>query len=169
MSMVSRTFFEKALGYLWRRYAPAKAALPDAGEEDLGLIHEVRNFTMTSPERLVGLMNAVRYVVAHKVPGDIVECGVWKGGSMMAVAKTLLSLKVTDRDLYLFDTFAGMTAPTEKDGTIFGGKAPSESYDEARANDGSCRWNYSPLRRNSPQHVERGLPGKPRSFRQRTG
>jgi O-methyltransferase len=44
-----------------------------------------------------------------------VECGVWRGGSMMAVALTLLRLGVTNRDLYLFDTFAGMTDPGEHD------------------------------------------------------
>jgi hypothetical protein len=34
---------------------------------------------------------------------------------MMAVALTLLQLGQTGRDLYLFDTFSGMTAPTEED------------------------------------------------------
>jgi hypothetical protein len=49
------------------------------------------------------------------VPGAIVECGVWKGGSMMAAALTLLRLGVSDRDLYLFDTFQGMPPPTQED------------------------------------------------------
>src|SRR6185436_13884989 len=41
--------------------------------------------------------------------------GVWRGGSMMAVARTLAASGVRDRDLYLFDTFEGMTPPSALD------------------------------------------------------
>jgi hypothetical protein len=54
-------------------------------------------------------------VHAARIPGAIVECGVWKGGSMMAVALTLLRLGDTERELVLFDTFTGMTEPTQED------------------------------------------------------
>jgi O-methyltransferase len=57
----------------------------------------------------------VRYVVRQQVPGDIVECGVWQGGSMMAIARTLIELGETDRHLHLYDTFEGMSEPTEHD------------------------------------------------------
>ncbi len=79
------------------------------------IIEKVRPYTMTSAERLFALIEAVKYVIKYQVPGDIVECGVWKGGSMMAIAETLKKLGVTNRQLYLYDTFAGMTAPTEAD------------------------------------------------------
>jgi len=70
---------------------------------------------MTTPPRIYALRRAVEYVVSRPVGGSIVECGVWRGGSMMAVALTLLRLGITDRDLYLFDTFTGMTEPGEED------------------------------------------------------
>ena len=72
-------------------------------------------FTMTPRERLYGLYQAVCYVTAAHVPGDIVECGVWRGGSCMAAALTLIDLGSTARDIYLYDTFAGMTKPGEFD------------------------------------------------------
>jgi O-methyltransferase len=75
----------------------------------------VRPFTMTSPERVFALRQSVQYLAQHGIEGDIVECGVWKGGSMMAVARTLQESGLTDRNLYLFDTFAGMTVPTQED------------------------------------------------------
>ena len=62
---------------------------------------------MTSDQRVAALCDAVRYVVTNRIPGDIVECGVWKGGSMMAVARTLLDLGDGTRELHLFDTFEG--------------------------------------------------------------
>ncbi|MGP4043896.1 TylF/MycF/NovP-related O-methyltransferase [Streptomyces sp. 2A115] len=79
------------------------------------VIRAVSPYTMTSPERLNALILATRYVSRHNIAGDIVECGVWRGGSMQAAARTLLSLHDTERHLYLFDTFEGMPAPTDKD------------------------------------------------------
>lgn len=77
-------------------------------------------FTMTRVEKRYALYLATRYVTEHAVPGAVVECGVWRGGSMHVVARTLLALGNTSRDLYLFDTFKGMTPPTDRDVT-FGG------------------------------------------------
>jgi O-methyltransferase len=91
---------------------------PDFDNAGIELIKAVKPFTMTSPERIFALCEAVKYVVGNDIPGDIVECGVWKGGSMRAVAQTLVDLKSFDKKLYLFDTFEGMSAPTEADVSI---------------------------------------------------
>ncbi|WP_405591668.1 TylF/MycF/NovP-related O-methyltransferase [Streptomyces sp. NBC_01190] len=96
--------------------APAPPKLPaDYDDEARRIITEVRPYTMTSPERLNAFILAVRYVNRHRIPGAIVECGVWRGGSMQAAAQTLLSVGESDRDLYLFDTFEGMPPPTDRD------------------------------------------------------
>lgn len=79
-----------------------------------------RDSTMTSHWQIFALIVAVRYVVDQRVLGDIVECGVWRGGSMQAIARTLLGRGVTDRDLHLFDTFEGMPPPTEEDRRVAG-------------------------------------------------
>jgi hypothetical protein len=81
---------------------------------------KVKPYTMTSPERVFSLCEAVKYIHEKNIEGDIVECGVWKGGSMMAVAETLLRLGDSSRNLYLFDTFEGMVPPTDKDVDIAG-------------------------------------------------
>lgn len=78
-------------------------------------IEQVLPRTMTAPAKLEALVDAVRYLERHGVPGAMVECGVWRGGSMQAVAITLLELGSTDRELHLFDTYEGMPAPTEED------------------------------------------------------
>lgn len=95
------------------------------------LFEQVRDYTLTSPERVLALHEAVRYLVAARVPGAIVECGVWRGGSMMAAAQTLVDTGVTDRDLYLYDTFEGPPAPTEaditKDPAHYGGLQPEQT------------------------------------------
>ena len=71
--------------------------------------------TMTGVDRIYALHSATRYVIEAKVEGAFVECGVWKGGSMMMVAHTLKDMGVTDRKLWLYDTYEGMTDPSEVD------------------------------------------------------
>jgi O-methyltransferase len=95
----------------------------DFEEADKELYRRVGPYTMTTPPRVYALVRAVEYVVARGVPGAIVECGVWRGGSMMAAALTLLRLGVTDRELYLYDTFAGMPPPSDADTTRSGERA----------------------------------------------
>lgn len=86
-----------------------KAAPPvDTDDHTRRVIEATAEFTLTPHARVIALVDAVRHVVQHKVPGAIVECGVWRGGSMMAVAMTLLEQGDVSRDLYLFDTFTAM-------------------------------------------------------------
>jgi O-methyltransferase len=90
--------------------------MPDHYDEDVKrIVRTVRQRTMTAHEKLHALVVATRHIVDDGIAGDFVECGVWRGGSMQAVAHTLLSRGVTDRDLHLFDTFEGMTEPSAED------------------------------------------------------
>lgn len=96
---------------------------PDIDAQTAATIRAVRPYTMTSDLRLAALCDAVRHVVRHGIAGDIVECGVWRGGSMMAAARTLRELGAADRELWMFDTFEGMTEPGEADVSIHGESA----------------------------------------------
>jgi hypothetical protein len=102
----------------------------DFDPADVEICRRVASYTMTTPPRLHALIRAVEYVTAREVPGAFVECGVWRGGSMMAAALTLLRLGRTDRDLYLLDTFAGMTPPTPED-VKHSGERASELLEES--------------------------------------
>ncbi len=85
-------------------------------------------FTMTSVERGYALYNAVRYIILNDVQGDFAECGVWKGGSCMIAAMTLLELGVKDRKIYLYDTFSGMPEPSEHDFIASNGRSVREKW-----------------------------------------
>jgi O-methyltransferase len=93
---------------------------PDFSPQDVALCRAVETRTMTSPERIVALAESIRYLTRNQVPGAIVECGVWRGGSMMAAAMTLLDAGDSSRELFLFDTFEGMTAPGARDVSMSG-------------------------------------------------
>jgi O-methyltransferase len=104
----------------------------DFDNADTKLFARVRPFTLTSPARIKVLSDAVRHLATNKIPGAIAECGVWKGGSMMAVAYTLQELRATDRELYLFDIFEDtMPQATEldvtRDGTRLKDKTTTKS------------------------------------------
>ena len=87
-------------------------------------LHELcRAETMTSIERMYALWTATRYIVDNGLRGDFVECGVWRGGSVMLMALTLLQRGDTTRDLWLYDTFGGMTAPGADDVQTMSGRA----------------------------------------------
>lgn len=101
---------------------------PDVTEREWAIYGTVRSFTMLSLERVLANIRAVDYVIANRIPGDIVECGVWRGGSSMAMA---LALGPERRKIWLYDTFAGMTDPTDADLSNQGDKA-SALLDAAR-------------------------------------
>ena len=116
MAGFGRDLRRLAAGWRWRVEHVVGTPVPAHFEPDLAALYKrVRRHTLTSPERIAALVDAVRYLVANDVEGDVVECGVWKGGSMMAVALTLLDLGAADRDLHLFDTYTGMTEPSAND------------------------------------------------------
>ncbi len=103
----------------------------------------VEKYTMTSKERIVTLEHSIRYLEQYSIPGDIVECGVASGGSMMAAVYTLMELGNTNRSIYLYDTFAGMPSPSVKD-VSHSGKPAQKRYDR-KVKDGVCDYINVPI------------------------
>ena len=112
-------------------------ALRDLSAQDRQIVERTLPFTMTGVARLVALIDAVRYCVRRDIPGDLVECGVWRGGSVLAMILALQELGVDDREIHLFDTFEGMTEPTEVD--VSADESALETWREASAG-GARAW-----------------------------
>lgn len=140
-----RNFLRK-LGYDIVSYKKnQERAFPsDFSEEDIRIIQEVKPFTLTSRERIFSLLRAVDYVESHQIPGAFVECGVWRGGSMLAAVREWQKVGRTKREVYLFDTYEGMPAPTEKDVSALGLDARS-TFEETKIHDQSSDWCYASL------------------------
>jgi O-methyltransferase len=133
-----------------RRFHIAKNAVLHGGDpvrrDDMrpdfwALQKQVAPYTQTSPERLFVLRDAVHHIANAKIPGDVVECGVWRGGSSMMAA---LAMQETNdfRKLWLFDTFEGMPEPGEHDRDYTGTDSKIE-YERRRAQEGG--WNVASL------------------------
>src|SRR3954463_7344911 len=106
----------------------------DLTAADKACVRFARPYTMTSLEGLCALITAVKHVVGAGIEGDLVECGVWRGGSMAAAARTLVEMECNNRRLYLFDTFQGMPEPGDRDVNIEG--SPAEDLYRRHNGDG---------------------------------
>lgn len=91
-------------------------------EEFWDLYDSCKPYTMTSVERMYSLYKAVVYVLDNNIPGAFVECGVWRGGSSMMVAK-ILTKRSEVREIVLYDTFEGMSEPGSMDYNLQGSHA----------------------------------------------
>lgn len=109
----------------------AHAAYADMDAGFWPLFNACRSFTMTSVERMYDLYKTVEYIArCPAIRGAIVETGVWRGGSMMLAAYTLIANGDTGRDIYLFDTFEGHPKPDpEADVDIWGHAAAADWHE----------------------------------------
>jgi len=136
---------DQAAQWLLRRVGYFRDEDIDQDEEFIRIYLKCRDYSLTSKERMYALYKAVRYVVEAGVPGDLVECGLWRGGSSMMIAHTLILSGQTGRKIYMYDTYGGMPEPSGRDVDINdvgarrkwerkGGSWAYASLDEVKAN-----------------------------------
>lgn len=105
---------------------PAGLVARMLGAFNLGLVHRVHytreqreagNFwpaaahSMVGPRRLENLQFCIESVLRDGVPGDFIETGVWRGGSCILMRAVLAAHGVTDRRVWVADSFAGLPKP----------------------------------------------------------
>jgi O-methyltransferase len=113
-------------------------------EETEFLKYLIKNrLTMVSQERMWATMFACKYVVEQNILGDFVECGVWRGGNAL-IAASIFKWYGSDKRVFLFDTFKGMTEPDENDVAIKNGQPAMKKYVENKKDDRS-EWCYASI------------------------
>lgn len=149
-NMSARAFLKnifKRFGYKVSKYAEGDI---DADTVFIELYEQCRPYTKVARERCYALYLAVRYAVAHSTMGDMVECGVWKGGCSMLIAHTLLTLNDTSRTIWLYDTFEGMSEPTTDDISTNSGIDAVKEWNKHNRTDGDfwCEASLEEVRNN---------------------
>jgi O-methyltransferase len=112
--------------------------------DDREILAEVRarRLSMVSGERLLATVDAVRYVLHRDIPGALVECGVWRGGNVLAMIRALQQAGVDDREVFLYDTFEGMTSPGKVDVSQF--EPPAlDTWNHAQGGERPWGWAFS--------------------------
>ncbi|MFS8907272.1 TylF/MycF/NovP-related O-methyltransferase [Synechococcus sp. OH2] len=92
------------------------------------VLEKVKAFTLLGFERLWNLYTLAKRVCQEDIPGNFVECGVYKGGSSALLAWVIKNYSRRPRKVYAFDTFSGMPQPTEVDRDYRGVFANDTSY-----------------------------------------
>jgi hypothetical protein len=123
-----------------RRSAKFERQLRDLDADARETIRRVAPYTMLTPEKLFALIQAVRHVCRGGIAGAIVECGVWRGGAVMAAALTCEQLGEHGRRFHLYDTFTGMPAPGREDVALIGSGDPGEEFARRRTGPDSSAW-----------------------------
>jgi glycosyltransferase involved in cell wall biosynthesis/predicted O-methyltransferase YrrM len=88
---------------------------PDQDAEFLSLWEIVKPFTLLSQERVFSLYNLTKQICLDDIPGDVVECGTYRGGAAALMATVMQRYSLRPRKLYACDTFTGRPDPTDAD------------------------------------------------------
>lgn len=91
-----------------------RVSLPmSSAQRDEGIYWPASALTMVGTKRLDNIRFCIEQALRENVPGDVVECGVWRGGASIYAAGVLAANEST-RNLYLCDSFQGLPKPSLK-------------------------------------------------------
>lgn len=130
----------------YRITAVSRTGLPEVEKMDpefVRIFEDCKPYTMTSPERMYAVYQATRYVIDAGIPGDIVECGVWRGGCAM-IAADVLKQRNSDKKIFMYDTYEGMAKPTDKDVEISSNRPATDKWNDY-ASKSDTTWCYASI------------------------
>ena len=141
MKLILKKIIDK-LGYNFEKKLPFPAV--EAKKEIIKLIDLASKYSMTGKLRMYILAEAIKHVSKKSLKGDFVECGVWKGGNLILMNK-LNSLYNLNKKIFGYDTFDGMSEPTDLDIDINKQKAKKIMSDTLKDDSRENIHCYSPI------------------------
>ncbi len=147
--ILARRFTQSALGRYGYSLQPLDASAAESewglSDSDRLIVRIACRYSMAGTRRMAALVSSVEYCIREGIQGDFVECGVWRGGSALAIALKLEQMGVTDRNLWLYDTFEGMTAPGALDVDAATGSEADALMRLTEVGDGNNVWAFATL------------------------
>ena len=95
-------------------YALVKRPSFDAKRRRIGRDFSVQAHTLVGFERLDNIQYCVEKVISEDIAGDLIETGVWRGGSCIFMRGLLRAYGIADRTVWLADSFRGLPRPNEQ-------------------------------------------------------
>lgn len=108
-----KTFFLNPLDKLLRKrnFAICKLKYVDKDERLNGLDWPAHAKTMIGYKRLTNIEHCIRKIKEEEIEGDLIETGVWRGGAVMFMKAVLNDLNITNKSVWVADSFQGVPAP----------------------------------------------------------
>jgi O-methyltransferase/8-demethyl-8-(2,3-dimethoxy-alpha-L-rhamnosyl)tetracenomycin-C 4'-O-methyltransferase len=78
---------------------------------ELGRDWPAKAHSMIGNRRLQNLREVMEFVLVNNIPGDFIETGVWRGGACIMARAVLKAYGITDRRVWVADSFCGLPAP----------------------------------------------------------
>jgi O-methyltransferase len=143
-TIIKKTFALAGLRVTSLEGPPRRGFPAEFSDEDKVIFNYVRDneLSLVADESLFTTILACSHVAAHAIEGDFVECGVYRGGNAIAAAD-VFRRRAPGRAVWLFDTFAGMTAPTAVDVSVNGVSADAKF--RLHQKDGHNEWQFASL------------------------
>jgi O-methyltransferase len=137
--------FFKSIGFDIKRTSKAKFEVPKDFDSDSNEIYQkVKDLTLIPPERIISLIQSIKYIEDNNIEGDYVECGVYMGGVGLAIALTLEKFYPdSNRKIWLYDTFSGMSMPNQYDVKQWFDSSKGAVVDSGKAIDKINRYNIT--------------------------
>ena len=80
-------------------------------DKEEGYDFPISAVTMIGHKRLNNIQYCVQTALDDKIPGDLIEAGVWRGGACLFMKAILTSNNINNRKVFLADSFAGLPKP----------------------------------------------------------
>ncbi len=95
-----------SIGYQIVRPTPMDPDMRLYGKDRSSIAH-----TMIGLKRLDNLQFCIEDVLSNNIPGDLIECGAWRGGATIFMRAVLKAYNIKDRVVYVADSFEGCPKP----------------------------------------------------------
>jgi len=127
--------FNRAMAASGKQLVEYRPVVSQDSEEGRGWL--VNGETMVGLKRLDNIQFCVTDVIRRKVPGDLIECGAWRGGACIFMRAILAAYGVKDRVVWVSDSFEGLPRPDEDkypEAHLWSGGEMAVSLEEVQSN-----------------------------------
>tara|TARA_A100001015_G_scaffold311585_2_gene415122 strand:+ start:173 stop:943 length:771 start_codon:yes stop_codon:yes gene_type:complete len=85
--------------------------IPEIVEDELNFIKNLEKYSMCPPAAHWSIIQSIKHISKKNIAGDLVECGVFKGGNLILMNHIMQKLNLKKK-IFAFDTYDGMSEPT---------------------------------------------------------
>jgi hypothetical protein len=110
--MIAKAIESRGVEIVYPR--PMNAQLRSLGEDRKQYARSSPAHTMIGLRRLDNIQYCIESALSSNTPGDMIECGVWRGGAAIFMRAVLRAHAITDRVVWVADSFEGCPIPNEE-------------------------------------------------------